>query len=53
MLREEHRAITPGPTNTGASEQPVVEPVFALGDAAFLAVDQVQVPSGSKLCSRF
>ena len=46
MLREEHRAITPGPTNVGVVEQPVVPPVFAFGDAAFLSVDQVQVPSG-------
>ena len=46
MLREEHRAITPAATNVGVDEQPVVEPVFALGDAAFLAVDQVTVPSG-------
>ena len=46
MLREEHRAITPGPTNTGADEQPVVEPVFSMGDAAFLGVDQVTIPSG-------
>ena len=46
MLREEHRAITPVPTNVGVDEQPVVEPVFAQGDANFLSVDQVQVPSG-------
>ena len=46
MIREEHRAITPGPTNVGVVEQPVVPPVFAFGDAAYLSVDQVQVPSG-------
>ena len=42
----EHRAITPAPTNVGASEQAVLMPVFASGDAAFLAVDQVTVPNG-------
>ena len=46
MLREEHRAISPAPTNVGVDEQPVVEPVFSMGDAAFLGVDQVTVPSG-------
>ena len=42
----EHRAITPAPTNVGTSEQAVLLPVFAEGDAAFLAVDQVTVPNG-------
>ena len=31
----EHRAITPAPTHVGASEQPVLMPIFADGDAAF------------------
>ena len=42
----EHRAITPPPTHVGASEQPVLMPIFADGDAAFLNVDQVTVPNG-------
>ena len=42
----EHRAITPAPTHVGASEQPVLMPIFADGDAAFLGVDQVTVPNG-------
>ena len=42
----EHRAITPAPTHVGASEQAVLMPVFAEGDAAFLNVDQVTVPNG-------
>ena len=42
----EERAITPAPTNVGTSEQAVLMPVFADGDAAFLNVDQVTVPNG-------
>ena len=42
----EHRAVTPAPTHVGASEQAVLMPVFADGDAAFLSVDQVTVPNG-------
>ena len=42
----EERAITPAPTHVGASEQAVLLPVFAAGDAAFLSVDQVTVPNG-------
>ena len=42
----EERAITPAPTHVGASEQAVLMPIFADGDAAFLNVDQVSVPNG-------
>ena len=42
----EHRAITPAPTSVGTSEQPILMPIFADGDAAFLGVDQVTVPNG-------
>ena len=42
----EHRAITPAPTHVGTSEQPILMPIFADGDAAFLGVDQVTVPAG-------
>ena len=42
----EERAITPAPPHVGVSEQAVLLPIFAMGDAAFLNVDQVTVPSG-------
>ena len=42
----EDRAITPAPTHVGASEQAILMPIFADGDAAFLSVDQVTVPNG-------
>ena len=42
----EERAITPAPTHVGTSQQPILLPIFASGDAAFLNVDQVTVPSG-------
>ena len=42
----EHRAITPAPATVGTSEQPILMPIFASGDAAFLNVDQVTVPAG-------
>lgn len=45
-LPVEVREVTPAPVNTGASEQPVVTPVFATGDAAFLGVDMPTVPAG-------
>ena len=46
LLRDEQRAVTPAPANVGASEQPVVLPIFAEGDAAFLGVDMPTVPAG-------
>ena len=49
MLREpeaEHRAVTTAPTDTGASQRPIVQPVFAGGDGAFLSVDMPTVPAG-------
>ena len=42
----EERAVTSAPTHVGASEQAVLMPIFADGDAAFLNVDQVTVPNG-------
>ena len=42
----EHREITPAPTHVGTSEQAVLMPIFAHGDAAFLDIDQVTVPNG-------
>ena len=42
----ETRAVTPAPTNTGASQQAILLPVFAEGDAAYLGVDMPTVPVG-------
>lgn len=47
LLRvEEHRAVTPSPTNVGTVEDPVILPVFAAGVGAFLSIDRPQVPMG-------
>lgn len=47
MLRDlETRAVTPAPTNTGASQRPIVQPIFHAGDAAFLGVSMPRVPAG-------
>ena len=42
----ESRAVTPAPSDTGASQAQIVMPVFAGGDAAFLGVDMPRVASG-------
>ncbi len=42
----ETRAVTPAPGDTQANQQPIVMPVFAGGDAAFLSVAQPRVPVG-------
>ena len=39
-------AATQAPPNTGRTELPVVQPVFAMGDAAFLMIDMPTVESG-------
>ena len=49
MLREEHRAVTPAPGSTGVDEAPVVQPVFATGDAAFLSVSMPTVAAGDSV----
>ena len=46
LLRTEERAVTPAPTNTGATEQPVVAAVFANSVGSFLGVDQPTVGVG-------
>ena len=46
LLRTEHRAVTPGPSNNAANEQPLIMPIFADGAAAFLGVDMPTVESG-------
>ena len=45
----ETRAVTPAPTDTGRTERPVVQPVFAAGDAAFLGVGMPVVESGDSV----
>ena len=49
LMRVEHRAVSPAPTNTGVSEQPVIAAVFANSVASFLGVDQPTVPSGDAI----
>ena len=44
--REEHRAVTPGATNVGASLSNIVQPVFATGDGAFLGINTPTVETG-------
>ena len=46
LLREEHRAVTPAPTNVGTVESPIVLPVFASGGGAFLSLDRPIVAMG-------
>ena len=47
MLRgEEHRAVSSAPTNTGTVEQPVIQPVDAGGDSAYLGVSMQTVDAG-------
>ena len=46
LPREEHRALTPGPTNVGTVESPILLPVFATGAGAFMSIDRPTVPMG-------
>ena len=48
LLRVETRAagVTTAPGNTGAMEQPVVMPIFATGDAAYMGAQMPTVASG-------
>ena len=39
-------AATTAPANTGRTELPVVQPVFAMGDATFLSIDMPTVEAG-------
>ena len=43
---EEHRAVATVPANVETAQQPTIMPVFALGDMAYLGVDQPSVPTG-------
>ncbi len=45
--RKELRAVTTSPTDTGASQQEIILPVFAEGDAFWLNVAQPIVPVGA------
>ena len=42
----EHRAVTAAPSDVGASQRPILQPVFAGGDAEFLGTDMPIVDSG-------
>ena len=44
--RIEERAVTPGATNVGQNQQPIIPYVFAQSSAAFLGVDMPSVPVG-------
>ena len=46
LLRVESRALTPAPTSVEAMQAPTVQPVFSMGDAAFLGVQETMVESG-------
>ena len=51
LLREErgereYRAVTPSPGEVGQTEQAVVQPIFADGEAAYLSVSMPTVASG-------
>ena len=45
----EHRAVTPAPADVGASQRPIVQPIFATGDAAFLGVTMPTVGAGDSV----
>ena len=47
LPREEHRAVTTGPTNVGTTEQPAIMPVFAAGVGAFIGADRPTVDAGT------
>jgi len=52
MLMEpepETRAVTAAPTDTGATQRPIIQPIFARGDAAFLGVNMPVVPVGDSV----
>ena len=52
MLREpetEHRAVTTAPDNAGRTQRPIVQPVFAGGDAAFLGIPMPTVGVGDQV----
>ena len=44
--RIEERAVTPGATNVGQNQQPIIPYVFPQSAAAFLGVDMPSVPVG-------
>ena len=44
--RMEERAVTPGASNVGTNQQPVIPYVFPQSSAAFLGVDMPTVPTG-------
>ena len=46
MLRSEHRAVTPAPTNVGQNMAAIIPGVFPMSAAAFLGVDMPTVAVG-------
>ena len=52
LLRDrgaEIRQVTPIPSDTEATQQEILQPVFATGDLAFLAIQQQTVPAGQSV----
>ena len=49
MLRVEERAVTTAPTDVGASQSPILMPVFARSASAFLGVAMPTVPVGDQV----
>ncbi len=52
MLRDpevEHRAVTTAPSDAGRTQRPIVQPVFAGGDATFLGIPMPTVPVGDQV----
>ena len=45
-VREEHRAVTTAPANVATMQEAPIQPVFAMGDLAYLGVDMPSVPTG-------
>ena len=43
---EEHRAVTPGPGNVGATQSEIVQPVFSTGEGEYLSFSQPTVGVG-------
>ena len=48
----EDRAVTPAPSDVGASQQPIIPYVFLRASAAFLGVDMPTVPTGEAVSRR-
>ena len=49
----EDRAVTPAPSDVGASQQPIIPYVFPSSVGAFLGVDMPTVPTGEAVFTTF